>query len=489
MKGQEDIIEQLRKLNDNLLKEIKAGKEQTLQIQEQLILLKSCFFGRSSEKGPSLELKRSHDREQAKNPPKERVQLPSLRYSNLPLVERHVELKEIPNCTCCGEKLTDSGMTEDSERLTVIPKKFIVERIKRHKYECQKCHAELVTSPNLPRIKEGSAYGDDLIIDVAVSKYDYLLPVERYVRMAKDFGVANLPTQSLIETTHYLADFLTPLYKELKTEVQAAEVLHADETPHRMLEGDKKSNWFLWGFSNAKASYFELHGTRSGEVASDFLSQACSRYLMSDVFSGYKKATADANVIRHQSHLPLIETLYCNAHARRKFKESSDSFPAESGYFIEKYEEIYHIDGKAKAHSEDEQKKARDEIRLIMEVMKQRALEILIQYPEKSSLGKALGYFIKNFDGLSRFTTHTHLPIDNNIQERQMRNPVIGRKTWYGTHSKRGAQTAAILFSIIESCKLNKLNSNEYIEAQVKNLQQGLPLQTPSKYTAPITVS
>ena len=475
VQGQEDIIAQLRKLNDELLKEVKATKEQSVQVQEQLLILKSKFFGRSSEKLASSSLKKAHENEQQKLPPKGRVQLPSLRYPNAPLIERDIELKEIPDCTCCGHKLSDSGMTEDSERLTVIPKKFVVERLRRHIYRCESCHGELKTAPSLPRIKEGSAYGDELIIDVAVAKYDYLVPVERYVRMAEDLGVTGLPSHSLIETTHYLADYLEPIYEGIKKEVCAARVLHADETPHRMLEGDKKKTWYLWGFSTEKSSYFELHNTRSGEVASRFLTEAVCSYLMSDVYSGYKKAVTDANVIRQKNNRSAIENIYCNAHARRKFKESKDSFEAESIYFLEQYEHIYHLYSL---------KNDRLEIKAIFKEMHERALEEIVQCPEKSSLGKALGYFLKNFAELTRFTDDPALPIDNNSQERQMRNPVVGRKTWYGTHSKRGAKTAAILFSIIESCKLNGLNSNEYLEAQVQNLHAGRSIQTPANFIA-----
>ena len=473
IQGQEDIIAQLRKLNDDLLKEVKASKEQSVVVQEQLLILKSQFFGRSSEKSASNALKNRHTEAQQKLPAKERVQLPSLRYPKAPLVEKEIEFKEIPNCSCCSKKLSDSGLTEDSERLTVIPKKFIIERLKRHIYRCESCHGELVTAPNLPRIKEGSSYGDELMIDVAVSKYDYLIPIERYVRMAEDLGVEGLPPQSLIETTHYLADYLEPVYEGIKAEVAAAEVLHADETPHRMLEGDKKKTWYLWGFSTSQSSYFELHNTRSGEVASRFLTEASCTYLVSDVYSGYKKAVTDANEIRRKNKLPAIESLYCNAHARRKFKESKENFEAESNYFLEQYERIYHL------HKSPHD---RLEMRKVFEEMRVYAMDTIVQCPEKSSLGRALNYFLKNFVELTKFTKSPDLPIDNNSQERQMRNPVVGRKTWYGTHSKRGAKTAAVLFSIIESCKLNGLNSNEYIEAQVKNLQNGTPIKTPAKF-------
>jgi len=275
-----------------------------------------------------------------------------------------------------------------------------------------------------------------------------------------------------------LADFLGPLYEKIKDEVCAASVLHADETPHRMLEGDKKKSWYLWGFSANRSSYFELHNTRSGDVASGFLLNARCTHLMSDVFSGYKKAVTDANFVRVNNGSPPIEQLYCNAHARRKFSDSEENFPTESTYFLESYQQIYNLDAVDECRSSE----VRTEMQNIFNKMRERAFEWTIHAPEKSSLAKALNYFLKNFKELTRFVGHENLPIDNNSQERQMRNPVIGRKTWYGTHSKRGAKTAAILFSIIESCKLNGLNSNEYIESQVQNIHMGKPIVTPAEY-------
>ena len=72
----------------------------------------------------------------------------------------------------------------------------------------------------------------------------------------------------------------------------------------------------------------------------------------------------------------------------------------------------------------------------------------------------------------------------NNLQERLLRNPVIGRKTWYGTHSKRGAQTTAVLFSIMESCKLNGVNPRSYLKAITEQLHAGKPAFTPSQFRA-----
>ena len=339
-----------------------------------------------------------------------------------------------------------------------------------------------MTAPAPPRIKEGSAYSDEMAIDVAMTKYCDLVPIERYSKMAEREGIQGLPPQSLIESTHYLADYVRPAYDCLKQEILKSKVLHADETPHRMLEGDKKSQWFLWGFSSERTSYFECHPTRSGDVASNLLTDSSCEFLVSDVFSGYGKAVRETNVVRQARGSPKIHHVYCNAHARRRFKEAGDAFPDEAEFYLKQYDEIYRLDREVRQKPPDEAMELRRQMIPFFEAMRERAIYDTGGYSSKSGLGRALSYFLSNFAELTRFTTDPVLPIDNNPQERLLRNPVIGRKTWYGTHSKQGAETAAILFSLVESCKLNKINPREYMKAIVTGLHAGQPPFTPQEY-------
>jgi hypothetical protein len=341
----------------------------------------------------------------------------------------------------------------------------------------------LKTAPLPPRIKPGSALSDELIVDAAMSKYCDLIPMDRYSKIASRAGIPDLPPQSLIEATHNLADFLRPVYEKLKAEILAVPWLHADETPHRMLEGDKKSNWFLWGFSSQKTSYFECHDTRSGDVAGDLLTQAACEVLVSDVYSGYSKAVRIANESRKLGNRPLIRHSYCNAHSRRYFRQAGEKHPQESIFYVEKYQEIYRLEEQVNSlSSAEEVLMLRGQMRPHFAAIKARALSELASYSDKSKLGKAMSYFLKNEEGLTRFLTDSRLPIDNNPQERLLRNPVVGRKTWYGTHSKRGAETAAILFSLVESCKLNKINPRLYFKQLVEDLHAGKASYTPAQF-------
>lgn len=483
-------LEQFAKLqiqiNERLIKEVSRLQalrdeleEKTLLIEDQYIVLKNKLFGRSSEREEKGAPKKGKQNE---SEPKTRVLLPSERYPNAPLIERDVEFKEAPDCKCCGTTLKDSGMTEDSEFLTVIPKQYIVVRQKRHKYRCEKCHADVQTAPAPHRIKEGSSYSDELMQDVALTKYCDLIPIERYTKIAERSGVPGLPPQSLIESTHYVAEFLKPAHELIKKEVTEEIVLHADETPHRMLEGDDKSHWYLWGFSSKKAAYFEVHDTRSGDVAADFLKNSKVEFLVSDVFSGYRKAVRVANEVRIELKLPCIVNIYCNSHSRRKFKDASNGFEVEAQFFIDKYKEIYKLESDAEDKPPEQILELRGQMTPCFEEMKNKAIELIPAYSSKSSIGIGMRYFLGNFKELTAFIKNAALPIDNNPQERLLRNPVIGRKTWYGTHSKRGAETMAILFSIVESCKLNKVNPRLYVKQLIEDLHQGKKPYTPATF-------
>lgn len=482
-----EYIELQQKVNEKFSKEVTRLRslnneleEKTLFVDEQYINIKNKLFGKSSEREPSEEDKRKA-RSQGKRR-KKKVQLPSLRYPNAPLIERDVDFENAPECPCCNKETKDTGMTENSEYLTVIPAKHMVVRQKRHIYGCGNCHGSLITAPCPPRIKSGGSFSDEMVIDVAMSKYCDLIPVERYSSIAGRGGLADLPPQSLIEQTHYLADFVKESYDKLKDELSRERVLHADETPHRMLEGSRNPNWYLWGFSSQTASYFDIRNTRSGDVASQFLNKSNCEYLMSDVFSGYAKAVRETNNERKNNKKSSIINIYCNAHARRKFKEAKEKFPEEAKPFIDLYKKIYRLEKIAKERPPNRVLRVRRIMAPLFEKMKDRAFTNYAAYSTKSSIGKAMSYFLKNYKAFTTFIDNRELPIDNNSQERLLRSPVVGRKTWYGTHSKRGAKTAAILFSLVESCKLNKINPRKYFKELIQFLHQGKLSFTPNEF-------
>jgi transposase len=441
-------------------------------MQEQLDSLKGTLYGRSSER-----YKKPVKKDIPKSPPTPRVKKPSERYPNIPVREQVITIDPAPSCTSCGELMSDSGMTEDSEQLTVIPKKYEILLQKRVKYRCQ-CQSCILTAPAPARIIEGSTYSDEMIQDVVLSKYCDLIPMQRYAAMAMRSGLVDLPPNSLIAVTHSFADFISPVYSLIKQGVLASRVLNADETPHRMLEGSKKKSWFLWGFSTPQFCFLECRDTRSGDVASDILLNSSCEILVTDVYAGYGKAVRLANQVRRSTGKPVIMNSHCNSHSRRYFFQSWPRYK-EAQFYLDHYHEIYQINSESKGKPPPEILRLRAQMRPRFEEMKNQALQEMAAYPAKNQYSKALKYFLENYEGLTLFLTDPEVPMDNNSQEQLLRSHVVGRKTWYGTHSERGALTAAILFTLVETCKLNHVNPREYFKYLVQDLLAGKKPYTP----------
>lgn len=124
----------------------------------------------------------------------------------------------------------------------------------------------------------------------------------------------------------------------------------------------------------------------------------------------------------------------------------------------------------------------RSQMKPIFEAMKEEALRKINTYSSKSQMATAYGYFIENYDGLTRFLDNHLIPIDNNHSERLLRSHVVGRKTWYGTHSRRAAETAAIHFSIVGSCKLIGVNPRDFYLDVVQRIHSNRDIITPLEY-------
>lgn len=412
---------------------------------------------------------------------KDAKKLPSEKFPNIEVKEETISQDHPPICPCCNEVMKESGLFTTTEKLEVIPKTYYIMRTKRVKYNCSTCHGAMTNTPAVPSIIPSSNYGDSLIVDVSLSKYCDLIPIDRYAQIAARDGLEGLPPQSLIELTHHLAKFLRPIYENIKKEILQSKVLHADETPHKMLEGDEKFNWYLWGFFATTGCCFEAHNTRSGDVAAEFIKESSAKYLVTDSYSGYNKSIRVVNEEYNKS----IVAVACNAHAYRYFKDAKTTWDEDVASPIKLYKEIYKLERERNESnlSEEEQLVFRKKMIPLFEAIKEFCQKDAEAVMPGSSLKKSINYFLNHYKELTVCTTDITVPLDNNLSEREMRAPVVGRKTWLGNHSKRGALTSSLLFSLVHSCKMNKINPRNYFPWVVQEiLDRGNPL-TPFEYS------
>lgn len=466
-------------LDTSSLHLLDSSLEKLITVARVLIEREEKRRGKKKEKCPKENRPKKGRKKGDKR--KEVKKLPSERYPNLEVEENTIYPERTPNCPCCGSEMKLSGLFDTTEKLEVIPKKYYIQRDKRPKFNCGKCHGAIVNTPAMPSIVPSSNYGDSMIIDATLSKFCDLIPMERYVQMAYRAEVMDLPPQSLIGLTHKLADFLYGVYSKIKDEVLADEMLLADETVHKMLEGDETPNRYLWGFFNKKASYFEAHGTRSGDVALDFLKGSQAKYLMTDGYSGYNKAVR----LLAKEFKRDVFLAGCNAHAFRYFKDASDKWKEECEPFLEIYRKIYELEEQIQNQelTENDQLKLRKKMIPLFEGLRKKCERELPKAMPGSYFAKALKYFLNQYDGLTFCTTNIVIPLDNNHSEREVRSSVVGRKTWYGTHSKRGAETLQIHFSIVGSCKVNNINPRKYYAWIVDRIHKEKEVLTPYQYS------
>lgn len=157
----------------------------------------------------------------------------------------------------------------------------------------------------------------------------------------------------------------------------------------------------------------------------------------------------------------------CWAHARRKFFDAQSSYGPEAKYVLELIGRLYAVERRAKALGIPperllawRQRYARRRLAHLRAELDRLSLMVL----PRSALGKAIAYTLNNWTALNRYTEAPFLSIDNNHSERQIKQLVIGRKNWLFAGSEGGAENAAILFSVIVSCKLAGVDPFAYLK-------------------------
>ncbi|HCN66794.1 MAG TPA: IS66 family transposase [Candidatus Accumulibacter sp.] len=367
----------------------------------------------------------------------------------LPRVEH---LHEPETCTCgqCGQALVRIG--EDvTEKLSIVPAEFFVERHIYPKYACRPCET-LTAAPAMASVIDGGLATPALLAWVMVSKYADHLPLYRLERQAARSGVT-LSRSTLADWVGRIGVALEPLWLRLAELLRQETVLHADETPVQQLDpgSGKTKRAYLWAYrSNALASdppivVFDYQPGRGGRYVAEFL-RDWQGALMVDEFAGYQ-ALFRGEVIE----------LACLAHARRKFfdlhQANGSPLAAEA---LRRIGELYAIEDAAKGKTVEERARRRKETsQPLLE-----ALHLWLQNTRRSvadggALAKAIDYSLRRWPALARYATNGFYPIDNNPVENAIRPIAIGKKNWLFAGSEAAGQRAAAIQSLLETARLN----------------------------------
>ena len=460
-----------RLLHQKALQREEQLQQKIEELKAKLRQREKELFARRSEASPS----KNESLKEASPPQRRRGQQkgnpgPKRRdHSHLPQKEEFVELAEDQKCCAtCGLAFDEFASTEDSEEIGVEVKAH-VRKIRRKRYR-KTCHCPstptIITAPPPRKLLPKAKLGISVWVEVILSKYWSHQPTYRFIRQWEAQGLF-LSQATLTDGLKRLLPLLLPLYEVMVKKQLNDTHWHADETRWMVfesLEGKSSYRWYLWVVHSSSAVIFVLDPSRSAQVIKDHFSPQAQGILSVDRYSAYK---AMAKVLQ-------IGLAFCWAHVRRDFLKVASSWPQYESWafnWIEKIGHLYHLNKtRLQLAPETPEYNAADfELRKAVQQMEKQCQRQLKQETLASIQQAVLNSLNNHWEGLTLFVKFPHIPMDNNIAERDMRGPAVGRKNYYGSGAIWSGMLATISFSLIQTLLSGNINPypwfSHYFEA------------------------
>ena len=457
-----DDLPTARALIASLQEQLTTSQREVAALRHELDILCQRLFGKKSERVDPRQLKlaleqlaneqgpltepvemdsgetpvRGHTRRR----PTGRRPLPA----HLPQRRVEIDIAEEERQCACGHTRTRIG--EDvSEKLEYEPASFVVIETVRPKYACPHCHEGVVEAPAPPQAVEKSLAGEGLLAHVVVAKYVDHLPLHRLEGIFAREGI-DLPRSTLCGWVADVAAALTPIGEQLRREIVATDYLQTDDTTITVLDdrgGSFKGRVWTYLDPLTLQVVFDATTTHERDGPAAFLA-AFRGALQADAYSGYDGLYQSGRVVE----------IGCWAHARRRFVEAF-MIDTSAALMIALIQQLYEVEQAAADFDPDARRALRQEqsVPLLAKIDAERQALARTALP-KSPLGDAVRYQTNQWTALQRYVEDGRLAIDNNRAENQLRLVAVGRKNWLFAGSFEGARRAALLYSLVQSCKL-----------------------------------
>ncbi len=462
-------------------------------LTEQLKLMNQRFFGKKSEAGlTEVEGQLSlfdafNEAEYLKDPSVAEPEITEIIISSYKRSKtkgkRDVDLDGLP-ARIIEHKLSDEELAEKFpegykelpheiyKRLHIIPETFIVDEHHVHVYASKKNTGTIVKAPRSVDLFRNSIATPALVASIINGKYVNALPLERQSKTFKTNGI-NLNTNTManwvIKSTD---DYLSLVYNKLHELIYDSKVIHADETPAKVMRIDNKKivggkKTYMWVYRNrpTKTSHpivlYDWQPSRKADHPREFLKDY-SGAVVPDGYQVYHKLDAER---------ADLNVAGCWIHARRPYAEfitSVGASAAKGSIADEAYSmitDIMHTDNGYDDLSPSDRRKQRQQN--LQKKVDDYFAWVKLKYDQvtkNSTIGKALAYSIHQEEYLRKFLNDGNIPMDNNYAEQAIRPFTVGRKNFVIIESDNGAKASAILYSLVETAKANGLNTYKYFE-------------------------
>lgn len=411
--------------------------------------------------------------------------------ANLPVVENPILVaSEERACPSCGKERGCIGH-DITEIIDIEPARAIIRRDMREKLGCKSCDGQIVRAPLGDKVVEGGLYGSRLVADMVVSKYSDGLPLERqrerYARLGLD-----MPSATMGDQIAWAAELLAPIARRLLDQALDADVLHLDATSLPVLDRDAPTGiktGSLWGYVGLNIR--EKNGARAEEPHAVYL------YTRTGKKNGQSKeergpeeilalrrnrkkpfVVADAAGLFDMSFaLPGLTEVGCHMHARRYFAKAFDAGDQRAALPLGAYKKIYDIEEDVRdAPLADRQVARTERVAPVYRELLNWCEFYSKNEPPSSLLAKAVNYTLNHRVALSEFLSNAILPADNGVVERLHRRPAMGRRAYLFAGSDVGAQRAAVVYSVLGTCRLLEGNPTDYLGDVLPKLARGISI-------------
>jgi transposase len=462
-----DDVPTLHALVRQLLAEVARLRAENAELRGKLDAALKHRFGKRSERRPRRREPKDGDQPARRRDDHGRAVLPE-----------HLERREVIHdksaqqklCPCCGQPRVCIG-EQTAEQLDMEPTRFFVLRTVKKTYACRSCDPGVV--PAEQRIQTaGPAQvgpiakglcGPGLLAHVITAKFADHVPLHRLAGQLGRSGV-NIARSTLGGWLAQAADLLSPLVALMHKRVLLSRVIHGDDTgvKLRVKGADRTRKAHLWAcIGDADFPYvvFDFTADYTAAGPERFL-EGYRGYLQADALAQYE-GLYDSGLVKH---------CCCWAHARRKFVAAAEAGDAPAEQALVLIRKLYGIERElppllppSDEPGQEQRRRQREEQR--RETRRREARPVLDEFERwlerergqalpKSALGQAI----------------TFLGIDNNLSERTLRAIALGRANWGVIGSEAGGRTAAVLSSVVATCKHLAIDPFAYLREALPGL-------------------
>lgn len=453
----EDENETLRKKNEwlmqqfNLSRQREFGRSTEKSTVSQLALFDEKMDGSGSEAGAIPEQETiTYTRNKSGKAKGRNIDL-----SGFPKEQVIHDLPEAEKVCSCGGYLEKAG--EDvSTQVDHIPESFrVIENITL-KYCCRPC-GTLVSSKKPETAIPKCMATPGFVAEVIVKKYEQHLPLYRQSKIFERLG-AVIPDNTLGNWVMRSAEALWLLRDAYRMQIPTVRVMQADETRLKTLKPSREG--YLWGYHSCDMGnrfvLFEFANGR-GAVFPNTMLKNFAGILQTDGYSGYNDLRNKEGVI----------SIGCWDHIRRKFMDVVKTLDRErtgrAAKLLIPINQLYVIEREAKDMSPDQRRAYREE-KSAPVLAAIRADWETIHAPPQSLLGQAVTHIKNQWPYLTEYIHNGEAPISNCWMENLIRPFALGRKNWMFTGTPESANKAALLYSLILTCRMNGVDPRKYLE-------------------------